>query len=167
MFGGSYYHNIDDAGRFVMPQKFRLSLGETFIITKGVGCLCVFTDDTSKQLETQLGDLGNMLAVLLDPNVARLHRHFFSGMVTSSCDNKQFRVQLTPAHRRYAGITSEVVVRGCGNFVELWAPDALERYEAENDKPEDLIASGAAVLPDSGAGSAGERDAAVPQAGPD
>ncbi len=167
MFGGSYYHNIDDAGRFVMPHKFRFSLGETFIVTKGVGCLCVFTDDTAKQLETQLGELGNMLSVLLDPNVARLHRHFFSGMVEASCDNKQSRVQLTPEHRGYAGITSEIVVRGCGNFIELWAPDALEKYEAENDKPEDLIASGAAVLPVSGARSAGEHDAAVSHAGPD
>ena len=167
MFGGSYYHNIDDAGRFVMPRTFRLSLGEKFIIAKGVGCLCVLTDDTAKELETQLGKLGNMLSVLLDPNVARLHRHFFSGMVEASCDNKQFRVQLTPEHRRYAGINDEVVIRGCGSFVELWSPEVLEKYESENDRPEDLIASGAALLRETTARGGGDMHAAVPPAGPD
>ena len=149
-----------------MPRKFRMSLGETFIITKGVGCLCVFSAETATELEGQLRQLGNMLTVLLDPNVARLHRHFFSGMVEAGSDNKQFRVQLTPEHRRYAGIKDELVVRGCGNFIELWAPQALADYEQQNDRPEDLIASGAAVLPADNGRAAGEDDAGVPQAGP-
>jgi len=167
MFGGSYRHTLDEAGRCVMPLKFRFSLGEKFIITKGLGCLCVFSNDTAATLEKQLDGLGDMLHVLLDPNISRLHRHFFSGMVEASCDNKQFRVQLTPEHRRYAGITDEVVIRGCGSFIEIWAPSVLDKYEAGNDKPENLIEAGAAVLPEHSARNAGESDAGVPSTGSD
>ena len=166
MFGGSYVHTVDEAGRFVMPGTFRMSLGLKFIITKGVGCLCVFHNDTAAELERQLGELGNTLKVLLDPNVARLHRHFFSGKVEAGSANKQFRVQLTPEHRKYAGITDEVVIRGCGHFIELWNPQALAEYEAHNDRPEDLIAAGAALLAADNRRTAGEGDAALPQPGP-
>lgn len=162
MFGGSYKHTLDEAGRFVMPLKFRFSLGEKFIITKGLGCLCVFSSDTAASLEKQLAGLGDMLHVLLDPNISRLHRHFFSGMVEASCENKQFRVQLTPEHRRHAGITDEVVIRGCGDFIEIWAPAKLDEYEQVNGEPQALIESGAAVFAERGVRNAGESDAGVP-----
>jgi MraZ protein len=166
MFGGSFAHSLDSAGRFVMPKKFRYDLGEEFIITKGLGCLCVFTSDWKNKLESQLNSLGNPLDLLLNPHIARLHRHFFGEMVTASADG-QFRVQLTPEHRRYAGIEDDVVVCGCGNYVELWSPAALEDYKAKNDKVEDLIASGAALLQPPGGRALGEEDAGVSQAGPD
>ena len=150
-----------------MPLKFRFSLGEKFIITKGLGCLCVFSNDTATTLEKQLDGLGDMLHVLLDPNISRLHRHFFSGMVEASCENKQFRVQLAPEHRRYAGITDEVVIRGCGSFIEIWDPEMLDIYERANDGTRELIGAGAAVLPAHSARNAGESDAGVPSsAGP-
>ena len=160
MFGGSYTHSLDSAGRFVMPMNIRLQLGERFIIAKGVGCLCVFTEEWARELEGELDKLGSPLALLLNPDIARLHRHFFSGMVEVGTD-KQFRVQLAPEHRSYAGIEDDVVICGCGKYVELWSPSALEAYKNQNDRVEDLIASGAALLaPRSGQGG-GERDAGL------
>ncbi len=89
MFGGSYTHSLDSAGRFVMPKKFRMSLGEEFIITKGLGCLCVFPIEWKNTLEAELNKLGNPLDLLLNPNIARLHRHFFWEMVTAETDSQQ------------------------------------------------------------------------------
>ena len=55
MYTGTYRHNLDTAGRFVMPQELRNSLGMRFYLTKGLGCLWVFTDewihDVKKELE--------------------------------------------------------------------------------------------------------------------
>jgi len=163
LFGGSFSHNLDSAGRFIMPKKFRTSLGEDFIITKGLGCLCVFTKDfVDKQLSVELDNLGSPLQALLNPDIVRLTRHYFTNMVTASADG-QNRVALTPEHRKYAGITDDVIVCGCGNYIELWSPDALEDYEKQNDKVEDIIASGAALLPKS---SGGPGNVGVSSAGP-
>ena len=165
MFGGSYTHSLDSAGRFVMPKKIRYQLGEEFIITKGLNCLCIFTSEWAGKLEDELNSLGNPLALLLNPDISRLHRHFFSEMVTAGTDS-QSRVQLTPEHRRYAGIEDEVVICGCGNYVELWSPGALEEYKKQNDRVEDLVSSGAALLAARGGQSSGDADAGLSQTGP-
>jgi MraZ protein len=137
-----------------MPKKFRYSLGEQFIITRGLGCLCVFTEDFRNRLETKLRDLGDPLEALLRPDVARLHRHFFWDMTTVTADG-QFRVQLTPEQRRYAGIEDEVLVSGCDEFIELWSPAAREEWQAAHGRVEDLVRS-AELLLGGGASAPGE-----------
>jgi len=43
MFIGEYNHTIDAKGRLIVPSKFRESLGEEFVATKGLdGCLFVY-----------------------------------------------------------------------------------------------------------------------------
>lgn len=165
MFGGSFTHSLDSAGRFIMPKKFRNSLGEDFIITRGLGCLCVFTKTfVDQDLSNELQSLGSPLQSLLNPDIVRLTRHFFMDMVTTSTDS-QNRVQLTPEHRRYAGIEEDVIICGCGNYLELWAPAALEEYRRQNDDIENIIASGGALLPLPVKGF-GDRDAGISSAGP-
>lgn len=166
MFGGSFSHSLDTVGRFVMPKRFRSSLGEDFIITRGLGCLCVFPRDyVDKTLALELGGLGTPLQSILNPDIVRLTRHFFMDMVQTNADS-QNRVQLTPEHRKFAGIDSELVICGCGEYVELWAPQALEKYKKENGDADRIIASAEALIPMSVDRGVGERDAGVSQAGP-
>lgn len=164
MFGGTYNHSLDPAGRFVLPKKFRYDLGVEFFITKGLGCLCIFSADWRNKIEGELNSLGSPLELLLNPHISRLHRHFFADMVTATADG-QHRVMLTPEHRRYAGIEDDIIVCGCGNHVELWSPQALEEYKKKNDSMEDLIASGAALLASPMAKAMGNQDAGVSQTG--
>jgi len=165
LFGGSFRHTLDTAGRFIMPKRFRSLLGEDFWITKGLGCLCVFTKEyVDKTLTAEIEGLGGALQSLLNPDILRLTRHYFSNMQPGKADT-QSRVQLTPEHRKYAGIEEEVVIRGCGSYIELWSPAALEQYEAENDRVEDIFASAAALLPPAGAKAPGVSNAGVPSAG--
>ena len=43
MFIGEYNHTIDTKGRLIVPSKFRETLGDVFVVTKGLdGCLFVF-----------------------------------------------------------------------------------------------------------------------------
>ena len=146
MFGGSYTHSLDSAGRFIMPSKIRNSLGEVFYITKGVGCLCVFTREYAGYIEEELNKFNNPFAALLNPEISRLTRHFFSEMVETSTD-KQNRVSLTSEHRRYAGINDEVVICGCGKYVELWSPEALAEYKKNNEDVDKLIEAGKLLMP--------------------
>ena len=145
MFGGTYTHSLDTAGRFVMPQVFRTSLGPEFYITKGVGCLCVFTEEYARGVEEQLRSLGSPLEILLNPDIARLHRHFFSDMVKTKTDSKN-RTLLPPEHRKYSGIDTELTICGCGQYIELWSPEALEAYRTDNECTDKLILAGSALL---------------------
>lgn len=165
MFAGTYRHNLDGAGRFVMPLEIRNSLGPRFCVTKGLGCLCVFTTDWLYKIQDELTGIASPLTQLLNPEVSRLHRHFFSGMDETTTD-KANRVQLTPEHRRYAGIEDIVVICGCGEYVELWSPAALAEYEKNSGRVEDLIRSGEALLAPVGPKSSGEDNAGISSAGP-
>lgn len=145
MFGGTYIHSLDSAGRFVMPLNFRTSLGPDFYITKGVGCVYVFNDVYAAEVEKQLQAMGSALQVWLNPDIARLHRHFYSDMIRTKTDS-QNRLLLPPEHRKYSGVQDEVVICGCGQYIELWAPDRLESYRAENEDIDKLISSGKLLL---------------------
>ena len=145
MFGGTYTHSLDTAGRFIMPQSFRNNLGTDFYITKGVGCLCVFTEEYARCVEEQLRSLGSPLEILLNPDIARLHRHFFADMLKTKTDS-QNRVIISPEHRKYSGIDTDVTICGCGQFIELWAPGVLEAYRSNNEDVDKLVASGATLL---------------------
>lgn len=166
MYRGSYVHSLDPAGRVTLPKSIRSQIGTRFYIAKGVGCLCVFDEDWKNELERQLSQMGTPLQQLLNPDVARLNRHFFSGMQEVTIDS-QNRVQLSPEHRRYAGITDEVVICGCGQYVEMWEPEALAEYWRTQGRVEDLVAAGVQLLPGKKDQPARQDDDGVPQAGSD
>ena len=43
MFLGEFKHSLDAKGRVIIPSKFRDSLGDEFVMTKGLdGCLFLF-----------------------------------------------------------------------------------------------------------------------------
>ena len=51
MFIGEYQHSLDNKGRVIIPSKFRDSLGEKFIMTKGLDdCLFVYPNEEWKVL---------------------------------------------------------------------------------------------------------------------
>ena len=46
MLTGEFNHSIDSKGRLIIPSKLRESLGEHFVITKGMdGCLFLYPDN--------------------------------------------------------------------------------------------------------------------------
>lgn len=115
MFRGGFAHNIDEKGRVIVPQKFRLLLGEKFVITKGLDhCLWVFTDEEFRTLDEHL-----KAQPMLDPNAVRLQR-FFSGEAVDANTDSQGRVALPSNLREYAGIEKEVMIVGAGNRIEIW-----------------------------------------------
>jgi MraZ protein len=167
MFFGTYTHSVDPAGRFILPKKFRNNLGDNFLITKGVGCLWIFTQEyLTGRLEESVDLLGkNPLRGLFDPNVTRWTRHVFAEMVATN-DDSQNRVPLIQEHRQYAGIQDEVAIVGCGQLIELWNPKALDEYRRQVDAdPDGLVASAEAVKPVLSHLLEENADAGIPSAG--
>lgn len=145
MLGGSYKHNIDSASRFVMPYEIRADLGREFFIGKGIGCLCVFRAEFVASLQKQIAEISGPLAVILDPNVARVNRHLFSEMIPTRSDG-QNRTPLSAEQKRYAGISDEVLIVGCGEYLELWSPERYLQYQGETHFDKSVVAAGAALL---------------------
>ena len=58
MLIGEFEHNIDAKGRIIIPSRFRESLGEQFVITKGPDeCLFVYSLDEWARLEQTIKEL--------------------------------------------------------------------------------------------------------------
>ena len=56
MLTGEFNHSIDSKGRLIIPSKLRESLGEHFVITKGMdGCLFLYPDNEWKAFEEKTG----------------------------------------------------------------------------------------------------------------
>lgn len=122
MYKGEYQYTLDDKGRVVIPPKFRRTLGDQFVLTRGVdACLFAYSHDEWAQVEQKLGaqPLGRREFV----------RFLVSGAVDVEAD-RQGRVVI-PAHlRQYAGIDRDVVVVGVLTRVEIWSKPTWDAHVA-------------------------------------
>ena len=113
MLIGEFQHNIDQKGRISMPSKFRIDLGERFILTKGLdNCLFVYSSEEWQRLEEKIKSLP--LAKSRD-----LQRFFFSGATEVEVD-KQGRVLIPQNLREYAKLDKDAMVIGASVRAEIW-----------------------------------------------
>ena len=58
MYTGEYNHTVDSKGRLILPSKLRESLGDEFVVTKGVdGCLFVYDQTEWAHFEEKLNSV--------------------------------------------------------------------------------------------------------------
>ena len=126
MFIGENQHTIDPKGRIIMPAKFRESLGESFVVTKGLdNCLFVYPNPEWQVLEEKLRTLP------LTSNEARAFtRFFFAGACECQLD-KQGRILIPANLREYGQLDKDLVIIGVASRVEIWG---RERWEDYNDE---------------------------------
>jgi MraZ protein len=123
MFMGEYQHNLDIKGRIFLPAKFRDSLGELFVATKGLDkCLFIYPRDEWAILEDKLKKLP-----IGKPEARAFVRFFFAGAAELEYD-KQGRVLLPNNLREYAGLDKDVVVLGVSNRIEIWDKQTWDDY---------------------------------------
>ncbi len=138
MLLGEYEHTIDVKGRLAMPVKLRESLGNKFIITKGLdGCLFIYDLEQWHLLETKLASLPMSRKTARD-----FTRFLFSGACEAECD-KQGRILIPANLRRHAELEKNTVIVGVGNRAEIWDADRWIIYNEEeaedvNDLAEQL-----------------------------
>jgi len=131
MFRGEYVHTIDAKGRMIVPSKLRDSLGDAFVLTKGLDeCLMAYSADEWQNFEEKLQSLP-----VTNSNARKLVRHFSGGAADVMLDS-QGRI-LVPANlRKYASLDKEVVFLGMGNRVEIWSQEKYSEYGTYEDMDE-------------------------------
>lgn len=123
MFIGEYYHNLDAKGRLILPAKFRSSLGDRCITTRGLDhCLFVFPLDEWNIMEQKLSNLP------FTKKEARSFSRFFFSRATECEMDSQGRILIPTPLRNYAEIDREVTIIGVSSRIEIWAADRWNEY---------------------------------------
>jgi MraZ protein len=124
-FRGEHYHSVDDKGRVIIPLKFRNELGNSFVITRGLGgCLFIYREDEFREIEAKLMD-----QPILDQHTLKLKRWLFASALDSQVDS-QGRVAIPQNLRDLAGIKEDVVIAGTGEKIEIWSRDGWDALNA-------------------------------------
>ncbi|NLY20946.1 MAG: division/cell wall cluster transcriptional repressor MraZ [Tissierellia bacterium] len=141
MFLGEFNHTLDSKGRIIVPSKFRESLGEEFVMTKGLdNCLFVFPKEEWKELENKLKQLP-----LTNKDARAFVRFFFSGASEASLD-KQGRVLIPQNLRDHSRLEKDAVIIGVPNRIEIWSSDLWDEYTNDENLSYESIAEHMAEL---------------------
>lgn len=136
MLTGEFNHSIDSKGRLIIPSKLRDSLGEHFVITKGMdGCLFLYPENEWEAFEEKLRTLP------LTNKKARDFKRFFLGSAVEGEIDKQGRVLLSSSLRAYANLEKEVVLAGVLDKVEIWSKEAWDARTTDIEENIEDIAS--------------------------
>ena len=139
---GEYNHTIDAKGRLIIPSKFRDTLGDEFVVTKGLdGCLFVYDNAEWAAFEEKLNSLP-----LTSKDARKFVRFFLAGAVQAEVD-KQGRILLPASLRKYAELEKDVVLAGVGKRIEIWNK---EKWEAISSYDEDDMDQAAEHMEDLG-----------------
>ncbi len=135
MFMGEYKHTLDSKNRMIIPAKLRDSLGERFIMTKGLdGCLFLYPMDEWKILEEKLKSLP-----FTKSDARAFVRFFFSGATECELD-RQGRILLPNGLKDFGKIEKEVVIIGVSTRVEIWSEEVWNGYSEEAETAYEEIA---------------------------
>ena len=125
MFMGEYNHTIDTKGRLIVPSKFRETLGDEFVITKGLdGCLFAYDNEEWNSFESKLKSLP-----ITNKNARQFVRFFLAGAMNAEVD-KQGRILIPASLREFADLQKEVVLIGVASKIEIWSKQRFEETTA-------------------------------------
>ena len=140
-FIGEYSHSIDAKGRVIIPQKFRDELGTTCVVSKGLdGCLWIHPVEEWRVFQSRIRSLSK-----IDRQSRQFVRFFLPGAVVCELD-KQGRILIPAALRRYGGISKDIVLAGMDTRIELWSAERWEEETEVNDSNMENIAEHLAEL---------------------
>lgn len=123
----------------IIPSKFRDSLNEQFVITRGLDkCLFGYTMDEWARIEEKMKSLP-----LTKKDARKFMRLFFSGATVVDMD-KQGRINIPSNLREYANLLKDCVVIGVSSRIEIWSENEWQEFYSESednfeDIAEDLI----------------------------
>ena len=133
MLIGEFEHSLDAKGRLIMPAKLRETIGDKFVVTKGLdGCLFAFSIEEWSNFEEKLKSLP-----LSNRNSREFTRFFLSGATECEID-KQGRFLIPTNLRETASLQKEVVIIGVGTRIEIWDKEKCNSYNDENISVEDI-----------------------------
>src|SRR5690349_10055867 len=138
---GFHDHHPDPKGRLTVPSRFRASLSDGIVLSKGFDpCVWVQTTEQFEQLSERF----------LSPHspfgrdARSLRRRFHGGSFDEKLDSAG-RIRLPKPLIEHAGLSGACVVIGAGEYLEIWGAAAWAAQEAELDASAPEIAEGLAA----------------------
>ncbi|BCB95847.1 transcriptional regulator MraZ [Dissulfurispira thermophila] len=120
-FHGKYYYTLDQKGRIIIPAPLRDIISKKYndsklYITNAAfdKCLHIYPLDEWNRLEEKIRSM---------PKMEEAVKYFLRRVVASAmeCDmDKQGRILIPYEHRQDAGISTEVVIVGQLDKIEIW-----------------------------------------------
>ena len=127
MMMGEYHHNIDEKGRLIIPSKFRIALGERFVITRGLDkCLFAYSMEEWNKMVEKLKELS-----FTKKDARSFMRMFLSGATECELD-KSGRVNIVNNLIDYASLEKECVIVGVNERLEIWSEKEFNNFFNEN-----------------------------------
>jgi MraZ protein len=128
-FRGEFHHSIDDKGRISIPAKLRdviLSVyGGRLVITRTPYCLEAYSPEEWSEVESWIGQLSRV-----NTEAQRYKRFFYSAATEVEMD-KQGRILVPPHLRSSADLSSEIVLVGMQNKLEIWSRERWEKDQKD------------------------------------
>lgn len=141
MFLGRHAHALDTKGRLAVPARFRDSLADGVVLTRGIDrCLSLYPMAVWLPLAEKVAALP-----MTDPDARNFRRIVFAEAADLTLDN-QGRMLVPPELRRYAGLDREALVVGVHSHLEVWSPKAWAVVAAKLDVDSAEIAARLADL---------------------
>jgi MraZ protein len=121
MFLGQYRHSIDDKGRMIVPARFRELLDGTIYLTQGFDHnLRVLPEAAFVSIYERVTEMSST-----NPTARQLRRLIFSTAQQVDIDSNG-RILIPKYLRDVAHLTTEAIVVGVGEALEIWSPGAWE-----------------------------------------
>lgn len=136
MFLGRHAHNLDDKGRLAIPSRFRATLRDGVVLTRGIDrCIAAYPREGWDVLATRINGLS-----MTDQHARQFRRMVFAEAVDVKLDS-QGRVLVPAGLREYAEIDRETVIIGVHASIEIWSPERWRVADAALAEEGDEIAS--------------------------
>ena len=122
-FLGKYEYAMDARGRVPVPPRYRDLFARGAVLSQGPdSCLRLFTTDSFDE------QAGLYTAEPATERTGRTTRRSFFAQSFSVELDRQGRILIPAPLRTYAGLESNVIVAGTGEWLEIWDP---QRFDTE------------------------------------
>lgn len=129
MYYGSYYHKVEAKGRVSVPAKFRDSLTEGSVITRGLdGSLYIYDFEHWQQKLEEAGHLGQ---------TKKSHREYIRYLTNNAQEieiDPLGRINISEELKQSVGIEKNVVFVGSLDHIEVWDQETYRTYMERVEK---------------------------------
>jgi MraZ protein len=124
MFLGRYRHTLDNKGRLTVPSRYRDLLAEGAYVIQGLDRnLWVLTPAAFQAISHKVNEKS-----ITDPSVRLLRRLIYSNGEQVEVD-KAGRILIPQFLREAAGLDTEALLVGVGDYFEIWSPENWSQQE--------------------------------------
>jgi len=132
MFLGEYHHSVDPKGRLTLPARYRQLLENGGYITQGLDRnLMVWQKESFETLAKQVSQQS-----ITDPGVREFSRMFFGDAERIEWDGSG-RILIPQFLRERHALDADVIIKGSGDYFEIWQPQQWSKQMANLDKAQD------------------------------